>query len=169
MSSSKFTLVLLLITSALVHGFVHSEKKLIRWQPARAGLSETSWTCPGTSLLWSLLGQRRGSKGVCRVGVPPAGGVPRPGLWGLGWNRLSDIPRAVLDCEKAVLRWRTGNWAPSSLVPGCATRELQLPGHGSSAAPVVSVCPLVVTACHSYQSDGHLAFYIDCYVPQEHL
>ncbi|KAK1343171.1 hypothetical protein QTO34_015947 [Cnephaeus nilssonii] len=38
---------------------------------------------------------------------------------------------------------------------GCLTRELPLPSHHSSAAPALSVCPLVVTAHHMCQLVGH--------------
>lgn len=80
------TYMCLYCTRGPVHGLMHMEKKLVRRWPVGAGLGETGWTLPGTNLLWSLpsrphLGQLQGLKGICKVSeVPPAGGVPWPGL-----------------------------------------------------------------------------------------
>nr|KAF6359993.1 hypothetical protein mMyoMyo1_010955 [Myotis myotis] len=73
---------------------MHVERKLIRrWPVGRDWVRWARHTLEPTSHSPSL-GECCGLEGICRVStVPWAGGVPQPGLWGSGQNRLSDIPR----------------------------------------------------------------------------
>lgn len=128
---------------------------------AGARTGQTGQTCPGASLQWSLpshLPVLWLDEHLWSEWGPSGRWDFLPGLCRLCQNQFSDIPEGSQTARRQFSSNAPQNQASSSVVPGCVTRELQLPNHSNLAVPTLSIYPMGATACHSYRLDDRLAF-----------